>query len=158
MTKVTKNNVLDANYVNSDSLPWIPTGMGSMEMKVCKVNTITGQFVVLVRYPADGSPVPSHRHHGTVIVYTVSGKWGYKEDKWISGPGDVVYEPACSTHTPINYPEFGEVVTFVIIDGALEILDEQGQTLYILNAEAAINMYQQYCQTTGTVPVDVTQF
>ena len=33
------------------------------------------------------------------MVYTIEGKWKYKEHDWIAGPGSVVYETAASTHT-----------------------------------------------------------
>ena len=43
--------------------------------------------------------LPKHHHTGTVMVYTIEGKWKYKEHDWVAGPGSIVYETAASTHT-----------------------------------------------------------
>lgn len=48
------NNVLPSNYVDPKELPWVPTGLGGMETKLCKVNPITGQYIVLTKSPGGG--------------------------------------------------------------------------------------------------------
>ncbi|MFF2876382.1 2,4'-dihydroxyacetophenone dioxygenase family protein [Gottfriedia sp. NPDC057991] len=154
MSQITK--VLDANYVNTEQLPWIPTGLGSMEMKLCKVNLVTGQYVLLVKDPIDFKEVPAHHHHGTVIVYTIKGQWKYENDDWIAGPGDVIYEPAGSTHKPIHVSKDEEVITCTIIEGCLEIVDEKGNIIAILNAHKTLDMYLYYCKEHGIEPIDVT--
>ena len=54
-------------------------------------------MIVMMKAPHD-ILLPRHHHSGTVIVYTLEGKWKYKEHDWVAGPGSIVYETASSTH------------------------------------------------------------
>ncbi|MGE7907495.1 2,4'-dihydroxyacetophenone dioxygenase family protein [Peribacillus sp. NPDC094092] len=153
--KIT-NNILASNYVDPKELPWVPTGLGGMETKLCKVNPITGQYIVLTKSPGGDQDVPAHLHHGTVIVYTIQGKWKYIEDGWVSGPGDVVFEPAGSLHRPVAMSQDEDIITFVVIDGALEFKDENGNTLFTSNSQTVLEKYHEYCSENGIKPVDVT--
>jgi hypothetical protein len=150
---------LETSYINPDSLPWVPFVEGT-EIKLLKANPITGQFIALLKATAD-TVMPNHAHHGTVLVHTIQGFWTYEGEDWIAGPGDVIYEPAGSIHRPIMVNKDGknkDVVALNILDGALQFLDDNGNTLFILNWLSALEMYKQYCQSTGTKPVDVTKF
>ena len=159
-TKNMNTNVLEANYVHAENLPWVPTGLGGMVMKVCKANLVTGQYVLIVKSPADAAhlPVPAHFHHGTVIVYTIQGEWAYAEDDWVSGPGSVVYEPSGSKHRPVHVSTDEDVITFTVMEGALEILDANGKTIAISNAHEVYKRYLNYCEEHGIEPENVTEF
>lgn len=154
----TVNHVLESNYVDPKQLPWVPTGLGGMETKLCKVNPITGQYIVLTKSPGGDQNVPAHLHHGTVIVYTIQGKWKYLEDGWVSGPGDVVFEPSGSLHKPVSMSPDEDVITFTIIDGALEFKDENGKTLFTSNWRTTLEKYHEYCMENSIEPVDVARF
>lgn len=155
--KIT-SHVLNSNYVDLKKLPWVPTGLGGMETKLCKVNPITGQYIVLTKSPGGDQNVPAHLHHGTVIVYTIQGKWKYVEDEWVSGPGDVVFEPSGSLHRPVAVSQDEDVITFTIIDGALEFKDEAGNTLFTSNWKTTLEKYHEHCAEKGIEPVDVARF
>ena len=81
----------------------------------------------LLKVPA-AMQLPAHFHPGTVIVYTVQGTWRYLEDPWVSKAGDVVYEPAGSSHTPQAVGD-EEVITLNIVEGTLDYLGENGEII-----------------------------
>ncbi|MBO9131045.1 2,4'-dihydroxyacetophenone dioxygenase family protein [Bacillus sp. 165] len=149
--------VLDANYVADESIPWVP--FFNTEVKFHKINMVTGEVVVTLK-AKPGIQLPIHVHHGTVILYTISGQWGYLEHDWVAKANDVVYEPAASLHTfytPADCEE--DTLAFNIIQGALEFKDENGNTFLILNSAGALQMYKDHCEKLGIEnPVDITKF
>ncbi|WP_431026922.1 2,4'-dihydroxyacetophenone dioxygenase family protein [Lysinibacillus sp. LZ02] len=147
--------VLDANYVNVEELPWIP--FFGTEVKLCKVNAITGQFIAIMKAPP-GIALPVHVHHGIVIVYTIQGQWKYVEHDWIAKEGDVVYEPAASLHTFKAIDEQEEdAILMNVIDGALEFRDENDQIIYMLNWREAIQLYTDFCEENNLEIKDIGQ-
>jgi hypothetical protein len=40
-----------------------------------------------------------HRHNGTVMVYTLSGRWKYHQCDWVVEAGDFVFEPSESAQS-----------------------------------------------------------
>lgn len=151
------DHVLDANYVADESIPWVP--FFGNEVKFQKINMVTGEICVTMK-SKPGIQLPPHVHHGTVIVCTLAGKWGYLEHDWVAKEKDVVYEPAASLHTfytPADSEE--DTLIFNVINGALEFKDEKGETFLILNCAGALKMYEDHCEKLGIKdPVDVTRF
>lgn len=144
-----------ANNICPDDLPWIPY-FGDAKFKLLKANPVTGQTVTLLRVPA-AMQLPAHFHPGTVIVYTVQGTWRYLEDPWVSKAGDVVYEPAGSSHTPQAVGD-EEVITLNIVEGTLDYLGENGEIIARDNFESFLKKYHDHCAAEGIEPVDVTKF
>ncbi|CAG9614867.1 hypothetical protein BACCIP111899_04100 [Bacillus rhizoplanae] len=144
-----------ANNICPDDLPWIPY-FGDAKFKLLKANPVTGQTVTLLKVPA-AMQLPAHFHPGTVIVYTVQGSWRYLEDPWISKAGDVVYEPAGSSHTPQAVGD-EEVITLNIVEGTLDYLGENGEILARDNWQSFLKKYHDHCAAEGIEPVDVTKF
>src|SRR3546814_6808662 len=112
---------------------------------------------VLSRSPGD-MQMPRHHHSGTVIVYTITGKWKYVEHDWIAGPGSVVFETAASEHTPQALAEGGEVLALNIIVGDLVYLDADNKVIAIENWKTGMQRYLDHCKTHGITPQDLTSF
>lgn len=144
-----------AGNVNVDELPWVPY-FGDAKFKLLKANPVTGQNITLLYVPAK-MQLPAHFHPGQVIVYTVQGSWRYLEESWISKPGDMVFEPAGSTHTPTAVGD-EDVITFNIVEGTLDYLGENGEIIARDNWESFLKRYLDFCEAEGIEPVDVTAF
>jgi len=84
-------------YVSSESLPWFPLTEG-VHIKLCRASLSTGQCVMFLR-AQPGADLGAYCQHGVATVYTVAGRWRYREADWLAGVGDVVVEPAGSTHS-----------------------------------------------------------
>ena len=112
----------------------------------------------MLKAPADAK-LPRHHHSGTVVVYTLKGKWKYKEHDWIAGPGSIVYETAASTHAPEAVPEGGpEVVVLNIVTGDLVYLNDDDSVIATANWRTAAKQYFGYCKKNGIEPRDITAF
>jgi len=146
------------SYIDAETYPWIPFAPYSAEVfvKMLKADPISGTFVTLLKAPGN-IVLPKHHHCGTVIVYTVKGRWKYREHDWTAAPGSVVYETAASTHTPEGACE-GEVVTLNIQVGDSIYLDADGGVLAIENWKTMLQRYLDYAKAQGIVPIDVTSF
>jgi quercetin dioxygenase-like cupin family protein len=145
-------------YLGADALPWHPFTPYSDEvmLKILHLDLVRGETVLMLKVPG-GVGLGVHNHYGRVLVYTVQGTWRYAEHDWTSTAGDFVYEVANSRHTFQAEP--GEdVIAFIVLEGALEFLDENGNTLAIETAHTVAERYQAYCAETGIPTVDLTQF
>lgn len=131
--------------------------MKGTEIKLLKVNPISGQFIIVQRSQPDAL-INIHKHYGSVIGYTIKGAWGYKEYDWIAREGDFVYEPAGSTHTLYTPPGDEETVIFFIIEGALEFFNEKGKSLMVWDWKGALDLYHSYCKGQNLEIVDVARF
>lgn len=71
--------------IDVDALPWVPflPYSDQLHLKLIKLNPINGEWTSLLRVPA-GMEMPKHHHAGTVHVYTIQGKWRYKEHDWVA--------------------------------------------------------------------------
>jgi quercetin dioxygenase-like cupin family protein len=145
--------------IDDEALPWIPFAPHSNDvfLKYFKLDPVRGEMIVLMKVPA-GLELPRHHHSGTVIVYTIEGRWKYKEHDWIAGPGSVVYETAASSHTPEAVSKDGQVLVFTIVVGDLILLDKEGQVLAIENWKTGLQRYLGFCGHAGITPRDLTAF
>ena len=86
---------VDTAVIDGESLPWVPFTpyAENVLMKYFKLDPIRGEVVLLMKAPLD-MQLPRHHHTGAVMVYTIQGKWKYKEHDWVAGPGSIVYETA----------------------------------------------------------------
>lgn len=125
-------------------------------LKLFHVDPVRSEVTALLKIPG-GMRLATHNHYGRVLVYTISGSWHYAEHDWVSGPGDFVYEVANSQHTPQADPG-DDVVIFVVVEGALEFLDEDGNRLAIETARTFLERNEAYCADQGIEPVDLTGF
>lgn len=133
--------------IDGSKSPWHPFTPYSNDvlLKLLRVDTVTGQVVMLIKAPGDCS-LGMHDHFGTIHVYTLSGSWYYEEHRkdWIAKAGDFVYEVANSRHTFRTLP--GEdMVAFVVFEGALAFLDDQGQCLGMETASTLQQRHIDHC-------------
>jgi len=149
---------LEPLYRSGNDLPWIPfTPYSDMvTVKLLKVDPVTGQTVAMLRVPA-GEGLGVHNHYGTVIAYTIRGRWRYAEHGWVSSAGDLVYETAGSQHTFLA--ERGEdVEVFIVLEGALEFIDPEGRTIGLENWRTFLERYYRYCEAKRLPARDLSDF
>ena len=145
---------IDTAVIDGESLPWVPLTPYSEEilLKYFKLDPIRGEWIVLMKVPL-GVQLPKHHHTGTVMVYTIEGKWKYEEHDWVAGPGSLVYETAASTHTfeVVTEGESGFVLTLVQVNGDLLFLDDKDNIVALENWKTSLNRYVAYCEQHGLV-------
>jgi hypothetical protein len=150
---------VQTSVIDDESLPWVPFAPYSNDvfLKYFKLDPIRGETIVLMKVPA-GVELPRHHHSGTVIVYTIEGRWKYKEHDWIAGPGSEHIETAASSPTPQAVSKDGHLVVLNIIVGDLVFLSEDGQMLATENWRTGLQRYLAYCEQAGIEPRDLTAF
>ncbi|HEX5356513.1 MAG TPA: alpha/beta fold hydrolase [Aquabacterium sp.] len=149
---------IDTALIDVESMPWIPFTPYSNEilLKLIKVDPIRGEWVTLLKIPGR-MELPMHHHAGTVMVWTIAGKWKYLEHDWTGTPGSFVFETAASRHTPVNVGD-EEVITLNIVQGDWNIVTPEGAVLAIENWKTMMERYVSYCKQQGITPIDVSSF
>jgi 2,4'-dihydroxyacetophenone dioxygenase len=150
---------IETACINDADVPWVPFTPYSEKVlvKYFKLDPVRGEVIALLKAPASGQ-MPIHRHTGTVIVYTVQGRWKYREHEWIAERGSVVYETAGSTHTPQALPGDEDIVTLNIIQGDLLFMNERAQVIAIESWKTGWDRYAAHCEANGLAPRDLTAF
>ena len=143
-----------ASHTHPGDLPWVPWAPGHF-IKLIKLNPVTGQIILFIR-SVPGAALQMHFHPGTVVVYTLQGAWTYDEG-WVSETGDVVFEVAGSTHSPRMVGK-EDTIVFAVIEGALDFVDEKGQTIATENWQTFLKRYYDYCDEKGLVAAEITKF
>ena len=152
---------IDTAVIDGDSLPWVPLTpfTDQILLKYFKLDPIRGEWIVLMKVPP-GVELPRHHHTGTVMVYTIEGKWKYKEHSWTAGPGSIVYETAASAHTfeVVAAGDNGCVLTLVQVTGDLLFLDGSDNVIALENWKTSLQRYLAYCKQHGLKAKDLTAF
>lgn len=143
----------DALHIPANDTPWFPYGNSGCEVQVIQADPTTGNWIAKLRGPAGGN-LGVHRHYGSVIGLTLRGAWRYLEHEWISRTGDIVQETPGSVHT-LQLEEDSEIIFF--IEGALEYVDAQGQTLAHEDWRSVAQKHVDFCKERGVTIVDVTR-
>ena len=156
--KTMFHETIDTALIDVEALPWMPFAPYSDEImiKVIKVDPIRGEWTSLLKTPPY-TELPMHHHSGTVMVWTVTGSWRYKEHDWVASAGSFVFETAASRHTPITVGD-EEVITLNIVQGDWNVLSPEGAVLAIENWKSMVDRYVNYCKNHGLETVDVTSF
>ena len=155
----TKFDGVDAPYSADESLPWLPFSPHSelVSMKLYAADPARGEIVLLLRAPP-GVELPPHRSTGTTTIYTLQGRWKYREHDWVAGPGSVVLEPASSRHSPqILADGTDDTILFVVADGELQVLDANDEVVGVENWRSAIDRYLAFCRANDIAPRDLTR-
>ncbi len=149
---------ITTSYVDAESYPWFPYVPYSNEvfLKALKIEPVSGTFVTLLKAPGH-IVLPKHHHCGTVMVYTIKGKWKYREHDWTATAGSFVYETAGTVHTPEGAGA-GEIITLNIQVGDSLYMDEEDNIIAIENWKSLLKRYLDFCQSKGITPVDITSF
>ena len=149
----TQINVYDALYIPANDTPWFPYGPSGCEVQLIQADPTTGHWIVKLRGPAGGN-LGIHRHYGSVLGFTLRGAWRYLEHDWVSRTGDIVHETPGSVHTLVLQEE-SEIIFFV--EGALEYLDSQGQTLAHEDWRSISQKYVDFCTERELDIVDIAR-
>jgi quercetin dioxygenase-like cupin family protein len=155
MATMTTFDTLHRSSADVPAVPFTPYSEDVL-IKLLRVDPVSGQICVILTAPG-GTQLGIHKHYGSVILYTVKGAWRYLEHDWVARGGDFVYETAGSSHTFVVEPG-EETEAFIVVEGALEFLDEEGNTLAIEDWRSMHRRYLDYCEQEGLEPVDVTRF
>ena len=125
---------IETACINDADIPWVPFTPYSDKVfvKYFKLDPIRGEVIALLSAPAAGQ-MPIHHHTGTVIVYTVQGRWKYREHDWVADKGSVVYEVAGIDRHAAGTPGDEEIITLNIIQGELLFMNERQQVIAIEN-------------------------
>ncbi|WP_342545480.1 2,4'-dihydroxyacetophenone dioxygenase family protein [Lysinibacillus sp. FSL K6-4013] len=146
---IEKVNLPD-QVVDIDEIPWVPTFEGSDEVffKPIRFDLTTGQWIHLSKFKV-GKGNAQHKHTGgTVLAYTIQGKWRYLERDWVAKPGTFVYEPPGDVHTLVVEGE-EDMITLFYLSGVIEYYDEQGNIMLQDDIFYRMKRYQDFCAANG---------
>ncbi len=149
---------IDTSCITDDSIPWMPFLPYSdlVSVKLYRADPVRGEVISVLRAPP-GVELPRLHHAGTTTIYTVQGRWKYREHDWVAGPGSVVIEHPASQHTPQSLPDgTDDVIMFMVTQGELLMLDEEGKVVGTENWRTAVDRYLAYCRANGLEPRDLT--
>lgn len=130
-------------------LPFVDLGDGST-LQLLQVDIDQGLWVVRTRF-SPGMTVPTHKHTGSVLAFTMSGSWKYLEyPSDVNRAGSYLFEPAGSVHT-LHVPEDNDEITdvFFAIHGANLNLDADGNVETVIDAGGMRDFYFAMCETAG---------
>ena len=152
------SQAIDTSIISDDTLPWMPFLPYSelVSVKLYRADPVRGEVISVLRAPP-GVELPRFHHSGTTTIYTVQGRWKYREHDWVAGPGSVVIETAATEHTRQSLADgTDDVILFTVTQGELLLLDEAGRVVGTENWRTAVDRYLGYCREHGLEPRDVT--
>jgi quercetin dioxygenase-like cupin family protein len=145
-------------YVNSNDSYFFPYGdpKHGIKIKLVQIDPHTGLWINILK-GGPGSILGIHRHFDQVYGYTLKGAWGYYEHpEWLSKQGDLIHETPGSVHTLYINENHGETEVLFFVWGALEYLDESGNTLYIDDWRSMLQKYIDYSEKNNLPVEDLT--
>jgi 2,4'-dihydroxyacetophenone dioxygenase len=149
---------VDTRCITDDSLPWLPLAPYAQlaSVKLLSADPVRGELILVLRAPP-GVQLPRHRTSGSTTIYTVQGRWKYREHDWVAGPGSLVIEPSSALHTPQMLGDgTDDVVMFLLVAGEMQLLDAEDRVTGVENWRSAVSRYLEYCGTQGIEPRDIT--
>lgn len=122
--------------VNENNVPLLEDALGEgVSFRALRLDLERNEWVVVATF-APGAGVPLHYHTGPAEVYTLQGRWMYKEHPTQpQTQGSYLYEPGGSVHTlyaPADNTE--DTIIFVRVSGTNINFDEQGSLHSLLDA------------------------
>jgi len=150
---------VDAPYSADDPLPWLPfePHAGLVAVKLYAADPECGEVILLLRAPP-GAELPAHRSTGRTTIFTLQGRWKYREHDWVAGPGSVVLEPGDTRHTPqVLADGTDDTILFVVASGDLQLLDADDRVIGVENWRSATDRYLSYCRANDITPCDPTR-
>ena len=113
--------------VNIDQIPLLKDLLPGIHIQPLRLDLESGEWVFLATL-APGCALPLHYHTGTAQVWTIQGRWEYRE--YPDQPqmaGSYLYEPGGSVHTffcPEDNTE--DTIALAWIEGAQVSFNEDG--------------------------------
>jgi len=141
--------VPQALHVGIDEIPWVQNPSVDARMRLLQIDA-DAKMSVTHGMMAPGLAVGTHRHHGPVQMWTMSGSWVYREHDFVNRAGSYLYEPIGSVHTLFVPPDNdGPTEVLSIVYGDVEYLDDDGNVLYVSNWERTMQQYFEGCEAAG---------
>ena len=141
--------------VNIDQIPLLKDAAGpGISIQPLRIDPGRGELVVLVTL-APGCELPMHYHTGTAEVYTLSGRWEYREyPDQPQTAGTYLFEPAGSVHTFVT-PEDNTEDTVVLwwMQGAQVSFNEDGTFHSLTDAVTLQYLTETVAAAQGAGPV-----
>lgn len=127
-------------FVSSAELKWAPFSEG-IWLKVLRISPETGTWTILLKCAA-GSAFARHRHLAAGEYFMLSGRMELRGGAQSGGvtavAGDYGFEPVSVIHDSTCFPVDSE---FLFTNhGAVQFLDEQDNTAFVLDWEAIQRM------------------
>ena len=110
---------------------------------------------MLFRSLEPGVAIPLHRHTGETHALNLEGTRELSTGEVI-GPGDYVYEPEGNVD---EWKVVGDVplVVLVVVMGAIEYLDAEGEVTRRYTAETLRDLYVAHCMAKGISARDLVE-
>lgn len=153
----TRLQDVDTRWIADDSLPWLPLDPHAdlVCIKILSVDPVRGEVIMVLRAPP-GVELPRHRTSAATTIYTLQGRWKFREHDWVAGPGSLVIEPASSSHTlQVLADGTDDAIMFILATGDLQLLDASGRVIGSESWRTAVQRYHDYCRAHGIVPRNV---
>jgi quercetin dioxygenase-like cupin family protein len=133
------------------SLPWIENALGDgIHFKPLRLDLERNEWVALATFKP-GAVIQLHYHTGPAEVYTLQGRWLYREHAGQPQlPGSYLYEPGGSVHTffaPADNTE--DTIILVRVAGANVNFNEDGSFHSILDALSIRHLTGVLCAEQG---------
>ncbi|MFE7243004.1 2,4'-dihydroxyacetophenone dioxygenase family protein [Streptomyces sp. NPDC057580] len=137
--------------LNVHEVPSVKSTLGpGTSVQLLRLDPEAGRWVVMVTL-APGAEVPIHYHTGTAEVYTLRGKWIYKEyPDQPQTAGSYLFEPGGSVHT-LTVPEENteDTVMLVMVTGANVNFSEDGRFHSVIDAVSLQYLLGKFAQDQG---------
>jgi 2,4'-dihydroxyacetophenone dioxygenase len=137
--------MIPAEAVAREDVPWVPLSSGK-SFKPLRFLANDRGFVELLRLDP-GEAIPLHRHTGEVHAFNLEGHRRLHTGELI-GPGDYVYEPAGNVDSWQALGD-GVLTVLVVVMGAVEYLDEEGNVTRRYTAATLDGLYRNHCAALG---------
>jgi hypothetical protein len=139
--------------IDGDGIPWVPQS-DRVWMKPLRFDLSNGRWINLLKIMG-GGVVARHRHAGgSVIAYTLEGRWRYLERSWEAKPGTLIWEPPGDIHTLV-VDAAPYMITLFAVDGVIQYLDGDDRVIYQDDVFTKLERYRKYCQENGVAEVDL---
>jgi quercetin dioxygenase-like cupin family protein len=137
--------------VQESAIPMLKDAIGpGINVQPLRLDMEAGEMALLITF-APGAEVPLHYHTGPAEVYTLAGRWEYREyPDQPQTAGSYLYEPGGSVHTffaPADNTE--DTVIFARLKGANINFNPDGTFHSILDACAARYLTDTLSQAQG---------
>lgn len=149
---------LDTRCITDEGLPWLPLEpyAGRVCVKLLSADPVSGEVILVLRAPP-GTELPRHRTSSSTTIYTVQGRWKYREHDWVAGPGSLVIEPASACNTPqVMADGTDDAILFMLVRGEVQLLDAAGRVVTSESWRTAVDRYLAYCRDNEIEPRDIT--
>ncbi len=141
--------------VNIDQIPLLKDAIApGVSIQPLRLDPERGEWVVLATL-SPGAELPMHYHTGPVQVWTLQGRWLYREyPDQPQTAGSYLYEPGGSVHTfycPEDNTE--DTIGLAWVEGAAINFNEDGTFHSIIDAVSAKHRTETASAAQGTGPV-----